>query len=208
MRALIAMLASLPLAACTMATKQAATVAPTPLAGASTLTDTFVHRMPQRNERVRVVFDSGPTRSQAMLEGWLYSLRADTLVLVRGPQVDSVMLRKGRRLQVVTGDRGHGASGLVIGGLAGTVAGAIIGAASYQPCTPGPWAPCLFNGRGLVIAGGATLGLLAGGLAGWLIGVSIRTQDWGTVELPIAAVSIGPTGVRVRASYKSERRSR
>ncbi len=204
MRSLIALLALVPVTAC------AALMPPSPervqpVAGQPTaVADSSTNRLPQRNEQARVVFTAGPSGEPTYLVGWVHTLRADTLILVRGLQVDTVKLGGNRQLQVVVRQRSHSRLGAIVGFSVGAVAGAVIGNATYKECPPprNLVDPCaLLNDRSSNVLGGFVLGGAAGGVLGLAIGSAFITQEWGTVTLPPAAVSVGPGRVGLRMTF-------
>ena len=205
MRSLVPLLALVPVSACAPlmapSPERVQPAAGQPTAGA----DSSTNRLPRRNERARVVFPAGPSGEPTYLVGWVHTLRADTLILVRGLQVDTVKLGGSRQLQVVVRQRSHAKLGAIVGFGVGAVAGAVIADAAYEPC-PAPRnmvdVVCsMVNDRGSAAAGGLLLGGLAGGLLGWAIGSAFITQEWGTVTLPPAAVTVGPGRVGLRVTF-------
>ncbi len=205
MRSFIALVALVPVSACApLMPSSPERVQPAP-GQATANADSAMNRVPRRNERARVVFPAGPSGQPTYLVGWVHSLRADTLILVRGLQVDTVKLGGGRQVQVVVRQRSHGRLGALVGFGAGAVAGAVIADAAYEPC-PAPRnmvdVTCsLVNDQGSAVGGGMLLGGLAGGLLGWAIGSAVVTPEWGTVTLPPAAVSVGPGRVALRVAF-------
>ncbi len=200
MRTILVLLAVVPVAACVTVMPPGPEPTRTAPAEIVSGSDNSTHRLPRRNDRARVVFPAGPSGRPGYVVGWVYSLKADTLVLARGPQVDTILLRGGRQLQVAVGSTGAGATGATIGGVVGGVIGAVVGVSSYSPCTSS-YTPCVFKERSQYAAFIATLGGGAGALVGYLVGSSVRTEQWETIELPPASLNFRPSGVSLRISF-------
>jgi hypothetical protein len=121
---------------------------------------------------------SGPPRVANVL-----AQQGDTLSLRPEGTQDSVPLplRLITRLEVSAGRSSHGRQGMGLGLLGGALIGAVVGAATYTPCTSScDFAP---KSRGdqakLSGIGGALIGTLVGGVIG-----SIRqTENWERVAL-------------------------
>jgi hypothetical protein len=118
---------------------------------------------------------------------------ADTLQLQMAGLANTVAvpLAEISRLDVSTGRHRNVYKGMIIGVFAGGAGGALLGAASYQPCTRNClFAPSDAGDSGLIggIAGGA-LGLVVGSLIG-----SARVDDWKRVAADgrRVAVSVEP----------------
>jgi hypothetical protein len=95
------------------------------------------------------------------------------------------------QLDVSTGRHRHVAKGIGVGFVAGGTVGALLGAATYQPCTSTEFLGCLMapenRGQsaalGILVGGG--LGLIVGGLVG-----SVRQEQWARVPLDGKRVSL------------------
>jgi len=200
MRALLAAFAFAPFAACatTGTTDQVNQPVPAAPAGSAAADG----HLPQRNERVRVVFPATATQPQRHVVGHLQRHTGDTVIIARGLVLDTVALSGGRQLQTVVGSHGHGWRGAGYGFLAGSVVGGIIGSATWTPCTDTGFLACMmYPSQGEQTVGGAILGGLLGGLIGGAIGAGTRTEVWGTVPLAGARVSITASGVGVHLAF-------
>jgi hypothetical protein len=118
-------------------------------------------------------------------EGRLLRIAGDTVAILGtiGQRADTgrVVLNDTLRLEMPIGVTHKVWQGAVAGIAIGTVAGAIIGAASYKPCDPQEWF-CLDFGRGgTALLVGATVGALGAGV-GALIGLGTSSPVWGMVD--------------------------
>jgi hypothetical protein len=123
----------------------------------------------------------------------LVARTADTLQLRMAGSANTVAMPLAdiSRLDVSTGQHRNVYKGMILGVLAGGGGGALLGAASYQPCT----SQCLFApanaGASAVIGGvaGGALGLVVGSLIG-----AVRVDDWKRVvpDARRVAVSVRP----------------
>ena len=190
--------AMLSLAACVSGGGQASTtVAPAPARS-----DSIVARIPQRNDRVRIVFPATAAQPQRFVAGYLQRLTSDTVILARGMVLDTVTLNGGRQLQAVVGSRGHTWTGVGLGALSGGIVGGVIGASTWQPCTDTGFLACLmYPSQGAQMAGAAVLGGLLGGLVGGAIGAGTHTDEWGTVPIAGMRVSLRPNGIGLRFTF-------
>ena len=127
---------------------------------------------------------------------------ADSLVVRREPNTWSVPSAAITRIEVRRG-KSRAVRGALIGGLAGILGGAIIGAASYEeppPCVPEALFDCtdfgLFgpapDGPTAHAARGAFFGAVAGAAIGGLLGFAMKTHRWVPVPLNRLRVSVGP----------------
>lgn len=145
---------------------------------------------PEPGSRVSVVIPSNSGRQVRIAVGSLVRLSGDTVVIASGQrQPDTLVLGPSRRLEVRTAvGRGHGRQGALWGFLVGGLGGAIVGAATYQPCTEGL---CIMDpGEGGSAAAGFLLGGLFGAGVGAAIGSSIRTEVWTPVATPGVRVGL------------------
>ncbi len=164
--------------------------------------DTTLQRIPQRNERVRVVFPATATQPQRYVSGHLQRLTTDTAVIAHGLVMDTVALGGGRQLQAVVRSRGRTWSGVAIGVFAGGTLGGILASAAYKPCTSTEFFGCLmYPSQGMQTAGGFVLGGLLGGVIGGAIGGGMRTEEWGTVPITRTRVSVRPAQLSVSVRF-------
>jgi hypothetical protein len=109
------------------------------------------------------------------------------------PEIKTVPLGSGRRLEVPSGGHGYGRTGAAFGALVGAIAGAAIGSANEQPCTG---YVCM---QGVATLGGVFVGAAGGALLGLVIGSTIRSESWVPVYTVGARIAIaaGVGGVRI-----------
>jgi hypothetical protein len=124
---------------------------------------------------------------------------ADTLV-VRAPgqaQPLTLPLAEISRLDVSTGRHRNVGKGALVGIVAGGALGAVLGAASYQPCESTEFLGCLLapTDRGESATLGGAVGGALGLVVGALIGV-VRQDTWKRVPLDGSRVAVS---VRPRA---------
>ncbi|MGA2384595.1 MAG: hypothetical protein ABSG61_14305 [Gemmatimonadales bacterium] len=198
MRALVALLFLSPLVACATVAGAGRAAAPaTPAAALAA--DTFITRLPEPNQRVRVIIPANDTVSQWTMVGAFRQLTGDTLVLrvpqARAGALDTVRLGGGRQLQVVVGHHDDGRAGFFLGFLIGMGVGGVLG----SNCTASSgFVPNLCP---LAVAGGLVGGGFLGGAAGWAIGRAIVTEDWRTARVGAVRSSARPTWLGLRVSF-------
>ena len=144
--------------------------------------------------RVRVQVDSPPP--PRTIVGTLGGLTREVLWLSpsNGGAEQRIPTSQIGRLEVSTG-RGIVASHVILGTLAGALAGGLIAGATSS-CAKDQWV-CL---QPLAVAGGVMLG----GAAGLVTGLLIKGEHWRTVPLPSVAVFPVPdhgVGVAVRVEF-------
>ncbi len=138
---------------------------------------------PYRGERVQVTAARPGTmgaRSLEVLRGAWLGARESSLVLVNeaGPETLVVPLTRVTRLQVSRVGEGHAAEGAVLGGMAGVLLGAALGASAYESekgiriGSSGQWSFAWAVGFGAI-----------GVLTGALTGNAIRNMEWEEVPL-------------------------
>lgn len=130
---------------------------------------------PPVGARVRIV---SPVLGLERQVGTIESVTGDTLRFRRADGVGPVSLKPSEitTIEVSAGTHTAKAKWAGIGSLAGAVAGGVIGAATYTPCS------CIGDifGRGGSIGIGVILGALTGGIGGALWGTR-RQETWAAV---------------------------
>ena len=118
--------------------------------------------------------------------GSVVSATSDTLVFLPAKQSASTAVSTPNiaRVDVSQGTHTHKLRGALLGFLAGTGVGLVIGSATYKPpkCTADVWCMDMFGEAGSTVAGGVLGGLL-GTITGLMIG-SHETDNWVQVKLP------------------------
>jgi hypothetical protein len=133
-------------------------------------------------ERVRVTRppDCGGSRARCIgrpvrIVGTLLALQPDSLVMESDGDTLALPLGIVTGLDVRRGRKANTAKGAGIGFLLGSLAGALIGYASYQECESTGWFSCTLDlGPAASAVGGWILGGLGGVIVGALIGGSTR----------------------------------
>lgn len=164
--------------------------------------------------RVRVVIPAVDGQSKRYVPGELVRLAGDTVVLLTGwgtvgPDTLVYALGEGggRRLERLTGRHGHRGTGVALGTAFGALAGGLIGAATWRPCTPQGSDACLFStlisnsSREMQAAEGVLLGALGGALAGLVIGAVVRTETWEPLRTSGIRLGIAPGAVRISLPF-------
>jgi hypothetical protein len=117
----------------------------------------------------------------------------DTL-LVRWPEIAgpvAVPLAGISRLEVSTGRHRRVRKGMALGTVAGSVTGALVGAATYEPCTSTEFLGCFLEPQSRAQA--AAWGALAGGTLGFVVGSLAglpRREGWKRVSLQEQRVAV------------------
>ena len=155
-----------------------------------------------KGTRVRVVVSGTAGQAEAPISGALRSLQGDTVTISAGWSggLRSIVLDRGRRLEVAArGDR-HGEAGAAIGAAVGALGGAAIGANTRPGCPRGHI--CLVElsaGQRTLI--GAGVGSLGGALLGFLLGRGARSEAWVPVETAGLRIALAPGGVGLGAAF-------
>ena len=126
------------------------------------------------------------------VEGRVVSLEGDVLILARDERAaDTLSLPALTELEVSTGRRRNTLRGMGIGFLALGATGAVLAAATWEPCTGwlciGPSSEAEAAAWGLI--GGGAAGVIAGGI----IGVATHRHVWAPVERPVR-FGLAPAG--------------
>jgi hypothetical protein len=80
--------------------------------------------------------------------------------------------------------------------------GAVIGAATWQPCTETGFLACFMHpSQEVQAAGGAALGALGGALVGFLIGKTVRSELWRPVRTAPVRLTVGPTAAGISLTF-------
>jgi hypothetical protein len=114
--------------------------------------------------------------------GSVVSATSDTLIFLPHKTSNSTAISTPNivRLDVSSGTHTNKLKGALLGFAIGAGAGAVIGSATYKPCTN-----CFdILGRGGAIAGGSIVGGLVGLSGGWYIG-SRASDSWVPVAVPV-----------------------
>jgi hypothetical protein len=195
------LLLSVPLAAACHQAGSTSKVAPVGARGAAQTPESLaVDNAPpsglERGSRVRVLVPALSGSGAFRVVGRLDHLQNDTVYLARsGREPLAMSLTGGQRLEVARGSRGHAAIGAAVGMAASGVLLAILASSdnrdrgcpsSSQPC----WNINIEPPAGAVGAGLVLL-LAAGGGVGALIGSSIHTNVWETVNTTGVTVASG-----------------
>lgn len=138
---------------------------------------------------------SGPPRVASVL-----AQHGDTLSFRPEGTQDSIALplRLITRLEVSTSRSSHGRQGMGLGLLSGALIGAVVGAATYTPCSSTEFLGCLFApmSRGDQAKWSGFAGALIGTFVGGVIGSNRQTENWERVAVtaPKVSVRIAPSG--------------
>ena len=140
--------------------------------------------------RVRVV-DTGTHAS--LLKGTFVRVAADSVFVTASDSTAFMMLGGPHQLQVSGGRHGHPFKGMGIGFVAGAGLGAIIGSATYSDsdCADAFFCNKKIN-TGVDAIGGALLGLLVGGI----VGASVKTEKWRSIDHRTVRVAVVPSRSR------------
>jgi hypothetical protein len=155
-----------------------------------------------KGTRVRVVVSGAAGQTEAPISGALRSLQGDTVTISASwsGASRSIVLDRGRRLEVAArGDR-HGEAGAAIGAAVGALGGAAIGANTRPGCPSGHI--CLVElsaGQRTLI--GAGVGALGGALVGFLLGRGERSETWVPVETAGLRIALAPGGNGFGAAF-------
>lgn len=160
-----------------------------------------------KGTRVRVIFPAADSQPARSVIGSLVRLERDTVVIWTSPVFASsemttttIALDRGRRLETVAPGHGHGRTGAGLGAVFGALAGAVIGSATWRPCTKG--LACVFYPtRGEHAAGGALAGAAGGALVGLVIGSSIRSGTWVPVHTAGLRVAVAPGAAGINVAF-------
>lgn len=136
----------------------------------------LVAQMPAPGARVRVISlpDSG-----VLARGSLLRVQADTVVIEHGLAApDHVLLGPTNLLQVSYRTGKHTGRGALIGMVAGTTFGALVGAATYHDPCAGSTQFCFDLGGSYSAMGGAVIGGLLGAVLGAAIGSHSGSEHW------------------------------
>ncbi len=139
--------------------------------------------LPAPGSRVRLQ----PTGAQDWIVGRLEEGDDETLVLLRDGETTPLAVSRSMiaRLEVSRGRRGRTGTGMLLGGLAGALAG---GVTVLALCGPDG---CIGSGIVLLPLGMAG-GALAGGGIGAAIGATIRSERWQAVPLEDPVLGVVP----------------
>lgn len=154
-------------------------------------------------QRVWVRSRTGSGALDTGVKGTLEGFTGDSLQVrsrAGGPTV-SVGLGAATQLFVSTGRRSSVGRGAAIGGGVGALAGAVIGFAAGQDCSPGEWL-CFDRGT---VAAGAAIALGGVGLVGGIIVGALSSHDtWGRAGWPETVRPVvvpNPHGVGLGLSF-------
>lgn len=127
----------------------------------------------------------------ATLTGRLVALDRDSLVLRPDGDPTGTITVPGEALaiEVSAGRQRRWARGMGVGLITGAVGGAIIGAATFEPCIG--WCILTPNSREGWAALNATLMGLGGVVAGGVVGALIETERWRPVTVGSDSVRVG-----------------
>lgn len=155
-------------------------------------------------ERVRVVVPATNGGQDQYVTGTLGRLAGDTVTILVNPtgwRSDSLRYAlndsAGRRLEHIVATRSHGGRDMALGAVIGGTTGALIAAATYEPCT----GLCWDGGQGLQAAGGAFVGGLGGALIGLVIGSASHTETWGPVPTSGVRIGVAQTSARLAITF-------
>jgi hypothetical protein len=138
------------------------------------------------------------------------SQRGDTLSLRPEGTQDSIPLPLGSitRLEVSAGRSSHRRQGMGLGLLGGALIGAVVGAATYTPCSTTQFLGCLGapTSRGGQAEEVGLVGALIGTFVGGFIGARRQTENWERVAVTARNVSVriapsGKAGLVVSAAF-------
>jgi hypothetical protein len=153
----------------------------------------------QIGARVRVS-SSAPGFSGPLRVANVLAQHGDTLSFRPEGTQDSIALPLSliTRIEVSTSRSSHGRQGMGLGLLGGALIGAVVGAATYTPCSSTEFLGCLFapTSRGANAELGGIGGALIGTIVGGVIGRNRQTENWERVAVtaPKVSVRIAPSG--------------
>ena len=159
--------------------------------------------MPTPGMRVRVTLDG----AREPIVGSVVSARADSIAYVplHGAASDTavVALRQLRALEVSSGPRLHVLRSVGWGFAGGSVGGAVLGAATYSPCTETGFMSCFMapESRSQSALLGGVIGALLGTSGGLVVGLFHRSDDWQPLSTErVARLRVVPSARGVSAS--------
>jgi hypothetical protein len=138
---------------------------------------------------------SGPPRVANVL-----AQHGDTLSFRPEGTQDSIALPLSliTRIEVSTSRSSHRRQGMGLGLLGGALIGAVVGAATYTPCSGPGFGSCIFSpgSRGEQAKWGGFVGALVGTSVGGFIGSDWQSENWERVAVtaPKVSVRIAPSG--------------
>lgn len=133
--------------------------------------------------------ECGPGISKRAIEGVLEGVDAHSVRILAGEEGKlSIPVEHITAWSVSTGTRSRWTRGAVVGGVAGSVLGILVGSEQES---------CFFENCRPKILEGILLGAPLGALLGGLIGSVLRTEAWQPMPVPAVAFAARPDGVRV-----------